>query len=95
VLYVAYDSATRGVQERIAHSRGMLGMALLLSPETVGMRLSLAAVPRQPASDAPPASANAMAECLTLISALEHGTDDLVYLPFGPESGLEIRLERG
>jgi hypothetical protein len=95
VLLVAYDIEARGPQAEIAGSRGMLGVALVLSthrgPTAAGLHLSIAA--GVPAATA--AGGNAMAACLPLMAALEGGAGDLVSLPLGPDSTLQVRVQRG
>lgn len=94
VLLVAYDIDARGAQLQIASSRGMLGMAIVLSwggtEDETGLQLSVSAE-----AAARPAGANAMAACLPLIAALEAPGAELISLPLGPDSALQIRVRRG
>jgi hypothetical protein len=97
VLLVAYDIDTRGVQAQIAHSRGILGMAMVLgaAPQSVGTVLELAVTAHAspPQSGAPAEPANAMAACLPLLAALDGGATE-VRLPLGPSSWLDVRVRR-
>jgi hypothetical protein len=95
VLYVAYDSETHGVQEQIAHSRGMLGMALVLTGAGGATALELATVAGRCAAQNPARSANAMADCLLLLAALERGGTEQVFLPLGPDSMLQVQVRNG
>lgn len=92
VLFVAYDIDARGPLAQITHSRGMLGMALVLGAgqERNPSRLQLTLTAAAPAHAA--AAANAMAACLPLIAALESRVETLLSLPLGPDSALEVRV---
>ncbi|HTB67868.1 MAG TPA: beta-ketoacyl synthase chain length factor [Steroidobacteraceae bacterium] len=92
VLFVAYDIDARGPLAQITHSRGMLGMALVLGAgqERNPSRLQLTLTAAAPAHAA--AAANAMAACLPLIAALESRVEALLSLPLGPDSALEVRV---
>jgi Beta-ketoacyl synthase, N-terminal domain len=93
VLFVAYDIEARAPhQTELAHSRGLLGVGLVLStsrgPTQTGLQLSIssqatAAVPGE----------NAMSACLPLVAALE-GQGEVLTLALGPTSTLEVRLRR-
>ncbi|HEX3836068.1 MAG TPA: beta-ketoacyl synthase chain length factor [Steroidobacteraceae bacterium] len=93
VLLVAYDIEARGPLAQVAHSRGMLGVALVLGashePDTTRLQLTIAA--DAPAAAAP--AANAIAACLPLIAALEGRTQAQVSLPLGPDSTLQVRVQ--
>ncbi len=97
VLLVAYDIDTRGVQDQIAHSRGMLGMALVLgmAPRVVDVMLDLAVTAHEgsPPCGAAGEPANAMAACLPLMAALDGGATE-VRLALGPTSWLDVRVRR-
>jgi hypothetical protein len=95
VLYVAYDSETHGVQEQIAHSRGMLGMALVLSGAGGVRGLALTSVAERSAPVYPTGCTNAMADCLSLLVALEGGASQRLYLPLGPDSMLQVQVSPG
>jgi Beta-ketoacyl synthase, N-terminal domain len=95
VLYVAYDSETHGVQEQIAHSRGMLGMALVLTGANGATGLALATVEERPGPTPPAGCANAMADCLSLLAVLERGASERLYLPLGPEAMLSVQVTPG
>ena len=92
VLFVAYDIDARGPLAQITHSRGMLGMALVLGAgqERNPSRLQLTLTAAAPTHAA--AAANAMAACLPLIAALESRVEALLSLPLGPDSALEVRV---
>jgi hypothetical protein len=92
VLYVAYDIDARGPQTQITHSQGILGVALVLTPDGSGTRLELAAVADRAADTAFAASANAMADSLPLVVALERGAVEVLRLPLGPESALQVQV---
>jgi hypothetical protein len=95
VLYVAYDTETRGVQAQIAHSRGVLGVALVLGVkrQAAGAALELE-VSSQPAAGPTP-GANAMAACLPLIAAIEAKENEVSNVPFGPGSSLRLSIRHG
>jgi hypothetical protein len=95
VLYVAYDTETRGVQGELAHSRGVLGVALVLSVNAPAgsAALELAVSSQVPAR--PPPGANAMAACLPLIAAIADRQNELLSLPFGPHSTLRLSVRHG
>jgi hypothetical protein len=94
VLLVAYDIESQGVQSEIARSCGLLGAALVLTmhrqPVAAGLQLTIG-----PGAATGAAGGNAMADCLPLISALEAQGDAALSLPFGPESWLHVRVQRG
>ena len=94
VLLVAYDIDARGPLAQVAGSRGMLGAALVLTPrrgpEDSGLQLTVSSG----GSDSP-CGANAMAACLPLIAALQSEVAAVLSLPLGPESQLQIRVQRG
>jgi hypothetical protein len=96
VLLVAYDIEARGVQAEITRSRGMLGVALVLStnlgPAEAGLQLTVSSGAAAGAAAA--AGGNAMADCLPLIAALEAEADALLSLPLGPDSTLQVRVAR-
>ncbi len=94
VLFVAYDINARGPLARVAHSCGMLGVAMVLSaiPGSSGASLQLHVSAEAPAQGEP--GANAMAACLPLIAALQctSGEGELLSLRLGPDSALEVRV---
>jgi len=92
VLYVAYDIDAQGAQGRIAYSQGILGVALVLTRHGGGLRLALNVDPQPPADTAFPASGNAMGDSLPLISALEDGSCDVLRMPLGPQSSLQVQV---
>jgi hypothetical protein len=107
VLFVAYDSETRGPLVHVTPSLGMLGVALVLSTrppdisdeDFAGARLQLAVrAEAHAASDRPAGqsgtrgSGNAMAACLPLIAALQRQETTLLSLPLGPTSALDVRV---
>jgi hypothetical protein len=106
VLFVAYDSETRGPLVDVTPSLGMLGVALVLSAppdvrnaDPAMATLQLAVVAQAPAAAVaaagqlgPPGSANAMSACLPLIAALQRRVATVLSLPLGPDSSLEVRV---
>jgi hypothetical protein len=106
VLYVAYDIEARGPLARVAHSRGLLGMALVLralnpavtprEADRASLRLVLAEdgpdAATHAAADDLPGSANAMATGLVLMAALQGGLAQELRLPLGPGSILEVSV---
>ncbi|HEV2700811.1 MAG TPA: beta-ketoacyl synthase chain length factor [Steroidobacteraceae bacterium] len=101
VLLVAYDTEVRGApQSELAESHGMLGIALLLStsPRAGEAGLQLAVAPRAETDTATAigaASTNAMAAGLPLVAALRGGAVEMLPLPLGPDSTLQVRIQRG
>ncbi len=95
VLYVAYDSETHGVQAQIAHSRGLLGMALVLTGAPGATGLALTSLAERPAPEHSAGSANAMADGLLLLAALERGGNEQLFLPLGPDSMLQVQVRHG
>ncbi len=97
VLFVAYDINARGPLAHVAHSRGMLGVAMVLSAiqGSTATTLQLHVSPEPPARGEP--GANAMAACLPLIAALQSTSreGELLSLPLGPDSALEVRVQPG
>jgi hypothetical protein len=95
VLYVAYDIESRGVQAQLANSRGMLGVALVLSvkgqADGVALELEISSQP----PDSPTPGANAMAACLPLIAAIEEKRTAVLSLPLGPGSSLRLKVRHG
>jgi hypothetical protein len=106
VLFVAYDSETRGPLVDVTPSLGMLGVALVLSAppdvrdgDTAVTSLQLfvraaaaAASDGSAGQSGTPGAANAMAACLPLIAALERRVATVLSLPLGPDSSLEVRV---
>ncbi len=97
VLLVAYDIDARGPLAQVTHSRGMLGVALVLGASHELHRSRLQLTLRSDAhgggalaAGAP--AANAMAACLPLIAALEGREPAVLSLPLGPDSALEVRV---
>ena len=93
-LLVAYDIEARGPLARIAHSQGILGVALVLSvaQADASMRMQLAVTETASAQAAHSGAANAMAASLPLIAALQRKATEDLSLPLGPESSLEVRV---
>ena len=94
VLYVAYDSETHGAQAQIAHSRGLLGMALVLTGAGGTTGLALTTVEERSVPEEP-AAGNGMADCLPLLAALERGASERLCLPLGPDSMLQVQVRNG
>ena len=101
VLYIAYDIAARGPAATMQTSLGVLGTALVLSPQDSGRtraRLSwrveestAQATPPRPANAALVAG-NAMAPCLTLFEALADETPRAVVQRLSPYLALQLQL---
>jgi hypothetical protein len=93
VLLVAYDIDARGPLAQVTHSRGMLGLALVLGarhePDLTRLHLTISA--EAPVAHTP--AANAMADCLPLIAALEARVEAVLSLPLGPDSTLQVRVQ--
>lgn len=92
VLFVAYDIDAPGPLAQVTHSRGMLGVALVLgaSPAGNSARLQLTVT-----ADVPERGrhvGNAMAACLPLIAALEDRVEAALGLGLGPHSSLQVRV---
>jgi hypothetical protein len=92
VLLVAYDIDARGPLAQVAHSRGKLGVALVLagSHEPNPARLQLTVTADAHEGGAP--AANAIAACLPLMAALEGRLEQVLSLPLGPDSSLEVQV---
>ena len=97
VLLVAYDIEARGPLSRIAHSHGILGVALVLgvAPAGGGAALQLAVTETAPPRDAQSGSANAMAASLPLIAALQDQVTAVLTLALGPDSTLQVHVSHG
>jgi Beta-ketoacyl synthase, N-terminal domain len=93
VLFVAYDIDAHGEQLRIADSQGLLGVALVLTRDGGGRNLELTVVAESSAAPGVAGSANAMAACLPLSTALERGSAQVLRLPLGPESTLQVQID--
>ncbi len=94
VLLVAYDIEAPVPLSRVAHSRGILGAALVLGvPDAASsgeLRLTIAetaAVQEFPAD-----GANAMAAALPLVGVLERKGTETLTLPLGPGSSLQVSV---
>ena len=94
VLLVAYDIEARGPLARIAHSRGILGVALVLraAPATAAIGLQLSIIDVASPEAAAAGSANAMAAAVPLLAALECRETQVLSLPLGPDSSLQVRV---
>lgn len=103
VLYVAYDIEARGPMATMAPSRGLLAVALVLSPRrgpatqaTLSWRVGSGRIP-QPTTASPGNLAlvegNAMAPCLPFIEVFARGGGP-VELTLGPRLALHLELER-
>ncbi len=94
VLLVAYDIEARGPHARIAPSRGILGVALVLSaaPATAatGLQLTVTEIGSPQPPDA--GAGNGMAASLPLVAALLAKAAGVLNLPLGPHSSLEVRV---
>jgi hypothetical protein len=97
VLLVAYDIEARGPLAQVAHSQGILGVALVLSVAPAGapVHLQLAVADDASPEDSHSGSANAMAASLPLLAALEDRAAAILSLPLGPGSRLHVRLRHG
>jgi hypothetical protein len=101
VLYVAYDIEARGPFATVAPSRGLLGVALVLSPhhaESRGAKATLqvndAAAALTPSRSAVAAlvADNALAPCFPFVEMLARDSGDCV-LAVGPSASLQVRLK--
>lgn len=102
VLLVGIDTEACGALASVNRSRGLLGVALLLSPRAgaasrwrVDSRL-IAAASAAPALRSAAAQAladNAMADALPLFEALARGEATPLMLPLGPRLAIELGLE--
>jgi Beta-ketoacyl synthase, N-terminal domain len=92
VLLVAYDIDARGPLAQVAESRGMLGVALVLGTihEPNPARLQLTVMAQAHKRGAP--ATNAMAACLPLVAALEGRLEQVLTVPLGPQSALQVRV---
>jgi hypothetical protein len=94
MLFVAYDIEARGVQTQIAHSRGVLGVALVLTRHwgagQAGLQLTIRSQIPVLAT-----GGNAMAACLPLIAALAGPGSTQLSLPLGPGSSLQVSVAHG
>lgn len=102
VLLVGVDTGAVGALASVNRSRGLLGVALLLSPHAgaasrwrVDSRLadSAASAPALRSPAAQSLAANAMADALPLFEALARGTATRLALPLGPRLALALALE--
>jgi hypothetical protein len=94
VLLVAYDIEARGPLVRIAPSRGILGVALVLSaaPDSAATGLELTVTEGGSARHPDAGSGNGMAASLPLVAALEAQAPAFLSLPLGPHSCLAVRV---
>jgi len=102
ILYVAYDTETRGPLATMASSTGKLGCALVLSPDPTDntlFALHWQTLEEDQPQDltvngefAPLVAGNAMAACLPMLEALS-ATGGRVTYPIGQQLALELTLE--
>ncbi|HEY6458337.1 MAG TPA: beta-ketoacyl synthase chain length factor [Steroidobacteraceae bacterium] len=92
MLLVAYDIDARGPLAQVTRSRGMLGVAMVLAANTEPnpSRLQMTVTADAPVGAAP--AANAIAACLPLIAALEARLEQVLSLPLGPQSSLQVQV---
>jgi hypothetical protein len=101
VLYVAFDIEAKGALATITPSRGVLGVALVLAPQSTGKGLQLAlqvaagdAIAATPANS--PATeyiaANALAPCLPFFEFLARQDQAAIELALGRRMLLRVRL---
>jgi len=96
VLLVAYDIEARGPLAQVAHSHGILGVALVLGPPAAAaaaLQLSVAEGGSPVAF--PSGSTNAMTAVLPLVAALERKATEDLQLPLGPQSSLQVSVRHG
>ena len=99
VLLVGFDTAARGALASVNRSRGLLGVALVLSPTVSTHSLccidwavrsgAVAATPLRSAA-AQALAGNAMADALPLCEALAGDDPAALCLPLGPALGLDV-----
>jgi hypothetical protein len=103
VLYVAFDVEAKGPMANISPSRGLLGVALVLAPESLhrsGPRLTVS-VRGEAAMTVANSQANALiaenalSPCLPLFEALAREQATQVRLATGPNASLCIELSPG
>ena len=104
VLYVAFDMEAKGALATVAPSRGLFGVALVLSPADGGsgrrMGLQMRTVDAvSPTPSRSPAAAlvadNALAPCLPLFEALAQAGGATVDLSLGRKMVLSVTLDPG
>jgi len=101
VLLVGFDTAARGALASVNRSRGLLGVALVLTPQrsSAASVFSLdwafaagtGALPPLASAAAMALADNAMADALPLFEALAHAEDTALTLPLGPAGILHLR----
>jgi hypothetical protein len=102
VLFVAYDIPARGPMATVTPSRGLVGVALVLSPER-SERSSASLSWRTQAGDvaatevgeplAGLCAGNPLAPCMSLFEALAHDGPRRVIQSLGPRLALELKTE--
>ena len=101
VLYVAYDIEARGPLATVVDSRGVLGVALVLTPAAPARSIArlewrLESSDRLPTRARPENAAlvagNALSECLSLLEALADRVERVIVQSAGPRARLELRV---
>jgi Beta-ketoacyl synthase, N-terminal domain len=101
VLYVAYDIEASGPLATMAHSRGMLGVALMLAARASAATISRIVLrPREREASATPArpenadlvAGNAMSPCIAFFEALAAGNARSLVLTLGRRLSLDVAL---
>jgi len=104
VLLVGFDIEAVGALSTVTTSRGLLSVALVLSPvlterTVAAFEWSLQSGPTEPPplqSDAARSlTANAMADALPLFETLARGTSDTLRLPLGATLSLQLTVQQG
>jgi hypothetical protein len=102
LLYAAYDVEARGPLATMVHSRGLLGVALVLAPERTARsraRLSWRILPgavrltSSRAENLVHVAGNALEGCLALFEALAEAHPRTVAQSLGPQMMLELDVE--
>jgi hypothetical protein len=100
VLLVGFDTAARGALASVNRSRGLLGVALVLTPQRSAASVfsldwactaGIASLPPLTSAAAKALAANAMADALPLFEALARAEDTALTLPLGPAGILHLR----
>lgn len=99
VLLVGFDTEAHGALASVNRSRGLLGVALVLSPQAgecslwrVDWALGAGTPPPLRSAAARALAGNAMADALPLFETLAHAAPARVHLALGATPGLELAL---
>lgn len=98
VLYVAFDIEAKGPLATVAPSRGLMGLAMVIGPQSTpgsrGLRLGMCTdAPTNPTSDAYAlVQDNALAPCFAFVEALARDEHTSLALALGEHSALRVEL---